>query len=92
MPGRIQVNHISGALLAILLLSHLLKTAQKNGTISRVVIVSSGTHFIAGIAERSFPNDAKILQTLSTKDFVEKRIFLQYPDSKGTLSITTDWH
>ncbi|KAJ3556541.1 hypothetical protein NM688_g1969 [Phlebia brevispora] len=41
----LQINHLSTALLSILLLPNLARTARANGTLSRLVIVSSESHF-----------------------------------------------
>ena len=82
--ARVQVNHVAGALLAVLLTPSLLKTAQKNGTVSRIVIVSSGGHFKAELARRNFERNVKILETLSDPEFCagENVMLQRYFDSK----------
>lgn len=44
---RLQVNYLSTALLSILMLPHLIKSAMSTDA-SRLVIVSSEAHFLAG--------------------------------------------
>ena len=61
--NRIKVNHLGTAMLAVLLLPYLMKTAnvtskEENPTLPRIVVVSSGVHFWVKITdeERESPN------------------------------------
>jgi len=79
----LQVNHLSGALLVLRLLPTLLKTAEKNGTVSRIVVVSSGTHAWSKFDYSRIPRDASVLETLSSKEFSTPTVMkARYPDSK----------
>lgn len=79
----IQVNHLAGTLLAFLLLPNLLRAAQKKNTISRIVTVTSNYHRSTKLGDNRIPRDAKVLETLSSREFctpiaMERR----YADSK----------
>ncbi|KAJ7584587.1 hypothetical protein C8J56DRAFT_1166630 [Mycena floridula] len=76
----IQVNNLSPELLAILLLPKMLETAKKFPTVPRIVVTTSGTHYLT-----DFPKEAiespNIHQKLSDNDFctpaiLAKRYFL----------------
>ena len=80
---RLQVNYVSHALLAVLLLPRLLKTATKNGTLSRVVFVTSGAHFSAGLPSNPLPSHVKTIQALSTLEYSDAlRMAKRYTDAK----------
>ncbi|THH16049.1 hypothetical protein EUX98_g9365 [Antrodiella citrinella] len=80
----IQVNHLSGALLALRLLPILLSTAQNNKTVSRVVVVSSLVHRSVDFGPARIPSDAKLLETLSRRidNYTEDVMIVRYRDSK----------
>ena len=75
---RIQVNHLSGMLLTILLLPCLLK-AVSSGTSPnpRVVVVSSEVHYWAKFTKAEVESD-KILQKISDKDHCTSRWGIPY--------------
>ncbi|KAJ3525459.1 hypothetical protein NM688_g8399 [Phlebia brevispora] len=78
----LQVNHLSTALLSILLLPNLVRTAQKNGTRSRLVIVSSDTHFWTKFNEELLDSPS-ILEKLNDKQYcVTGGMAHRYPDTK----------
>ena len=64
----IQVNHLSTALLSLLMLPHLLKTTKSSSITPRLVIVSSEVHYLTNISkiERDSPD---ILEKLSDKEY-----------------------
>ncbi|THH32602.1 hypothetical protein EUX98_g1572 [Antrodiella citrinella] len=66
--AQVQVNHLSGSLVALRLLSTLLATAEQNKTISRLVIVSSGAHYPAKLGVDRFSAGTEILKTLSAPE------------------------
>jgi len=84
---QIQVNHLSNALLSLLLLPVLSKTAtQSPGSHPRLLIVSSGLHKRADFGSTRFPEGRNILTTLNdvqelnTKD--ESTTAPRYGDTK----------
>lgn len=73
---RLQINHLSTALLSILLLPRLVE-ADSAGSIPRIVIVSSYLHCLAQFGEDPKVIDsAGILQTLNDKTYCTKYFFL----------------
>lgn len=79
--SRLQVNHISAALLTLLLLPNLLQSAEKSGDLSRVTIVSSGNHATKKFTKEDIPGD--ILAHLNNEKFFEGKVLLgRYPESK----------
>ncbi|KAH8079435.1 hypothetical protein BXZ70DRAFT_960958 [Cristinia sonorae] len=74
----VQINHLSSALLTLLLLPHLLKTAQKKGTLARVVAVSSTTYKGVALGHERVPAGSKIIPTLSSDEDMTNR----YAESK----------
>jgi len=78
----VQVNHLSGALLALRLLPVLLATGNKNKTTSRLVIVTSGTHESVNFGPERIPKDAKLMQTLSSGEDGTKNMSLRYRETK----------
>lgn len=85
---RLQVNYVSHALLAVLLLPRLLNTATKNGTLSRVVFVTSGAHFSAGLPSNPLPNHLKTIEALSTLEYSDAiRMAKRYTDAKRMSSV-----
>ncbi|KAJ3556540.1 hypothetical protein NM688_g1968 [Phlebia brevispora] len=78
----LQVNHLSTALLSILLLPNLVRTAQQNGTHSRLVIVSSDTHFWTKFDEELL-DSPNILRKLNDKEYcVTQGMAHRYADTK----------
>jgi hypothetical protein len=75
---RIQVNHLSGMLLTILLLPCLLK-AVSSGTSPnpRVVVVSSDLHYRGKLTKAEVESN-KILQKISDKDYCTSRWGIPY--------------
>ncbi|TCD63921.1 hypothetical protein EIP91_004768 [Steccherinum ochraceum] len=63
----VQVNHLSGALLSLLLLRTLLQTAYRHKTTSRLVIVSSGVHQDVHFGPNNMPEGKGVLETLSSE-------------------------
>jgi len=63
----LQVNHLSTALMSILLFPHLLRTAKDASTAPRLVIVSSEVHYLVNISKelQDCPN---ILEKLNDKE------------------------
>ena len=57
----LQMNHLSGALLTQLILRRLVKTSEKNGTLSRVITVTSDVHAIENLGKERIPSDVNSL-------------------------------
>ncbi|KXN84241.1 WW domain-containing oxidoreductase [Leucoagaricus sp. SymC.cos] len=59
----LQVNALSGSLLALLLLPHMFETAQRFNTTPRIVVVSSEVHYWASIEDKVFesPNAFELM-------------------------------
>ncbi|KAL4250016.1 hypothetical protein ABKN59_005941 [Abortiporus biennis] len=74
----VQVNHLSLALLTILLLPRLLETAKSHSHVSRIVSVSSKTHFWTTFKEERMPFN-QVIHTLSSSDTPMEH---RYPDTK----------
>jgi len=83
----LEVNHLSNALLTLLLLPQLAKTTENTGGYVRVVIVASGTHTWTDFSKERIPS-GKVLATLNDKEFIDKTnaMEVRYPASKCTLS------
>ncbi|KAF7299129.1 hypothetical protein MIND_00861400 [Mycena indigotica] len=64
----LQVNCLSMPLLALLLLPHMVKTAEQYGTVPRIVVVASEVHHWASI-ERRVVEGPNILGTLGSKEY-----------------------
>ncbi|KAJ3525458.1 hypothetical protein NM688_g8400 [Phlebia brevispora] len=78
----LQVNHLSTALLAVLLLPNLVRTAQKHGTHSRLVIVSSDTHYWTKFDEEML-DAPSILRKLNDREFCTTEVMAhRYYDTK----------
>jgi len=75
---QIQVNHLSGALLTLLLIPQLAKTAVNTGGHARVIVVSSGAHRTGDFSAKRIPN-TQVLATLNDPTFPTR---INYPDSK----------
>ncbi|KAK7687179.1 hypothetical protein QCA50_009683 [Cerrena zonata] len=73
----LQVNHLSAGLLTLLLLPNLVRAAEKSGDLSRVTVVSSGTHAWAKFTENEIPGN--ILETLNDE---AQGISTRYPQTK----------
>jgi hypothetical protein len=67
-----QVNHLSTALVSLLLLPIMTKTAKTYGTASRLAIVSSEMHYMAKITSTLMAAPA-IFETLASKEYSTKR-------------------
>ncbi|PSS17125.1 hypothetical protein PHLCEN_2v3230 [Hermanssonia centrifuga] len=80
----LQVNHLSTALLALLLVPALARTAKANATHSRLVVVASDTHFWTKFGEELKPENAPgILEKLNERAYCTQEIMeTRYPDSK----------
>ncbi|KZP17994.1 short-chain dehydrogenase [Athelia psychrophila] len=72
----LQVNHLGTSLLSLLLLPSLLRTANEASTVSRLVIVSSDSHYFADITkeEQASPN---ILAKLNSKEYCTTSVMQQ---------------
>ncbi|KAJ3556542.1 hypothetical protein NM688_g1967 [Phlebia brevispora] len=78
----LQVNHLSTALLSILLLPNIARTARANGTLSRLVIVASETHFWSKFDDELL-DAPSLLRTLSDKEYCTPQVMeRRYPDTK----------
>ncbi|GAB5592685.1 hypothetical protein Unana1_07585 [Umbelopsis nana] len=66
----LQVNVISTALLAVLLLPKLYATADEHGVTPRLSIVSSGVHAVLPLPK--MPEDAKVIEWLNTEENYNK--------------------
>ncbi|KDQ11369.1 hypothetical protein BOTBODRAFT_35450 [Botryobasidium botryosum FD-172 SS1] len=64
----IQVNHLSTALLSVLLLPTLQKTAQDTNTMPRLVIVSSAMHYWAKLQVKELQQE-DLIKALSSEEF-----------------------
>ncbi|KDQ09164.1 hypothetical protein BOTBODRAFT_37246 [Botryobasidium botryosum FD-172 SS1] len=70
IESNIQVNHISTALVAILLYPLLLDTATKYSVHPRLVVTTSGAHYLANF-DSTVLNAPNILEFLGSKDYCE---------------------
>ncbi|KAJ7663864.1 hypothetical protein DFH06DRAFT_1393669 [Mycena polygramma] len=68
----LQVNHLSTSLLALLLLPVMIKTAQQNSTTPRIVLVSSGMHYLVEI-EKGLYESQDMLRTLGGPEYRYKQ-------------------
>ncbi|KAK7055882.1 WW domain-containing oxidoreductase [Favolaschia claudopus] len=64
----LQVNHLSTAFLALLLLPTMIKTAQEHSTVPRIVIVDSELHYMATLS-KPLLKDPHLLKTLSSVEY-----------------------
>ncbi|PSR98926.1 hypothetical protein PHLCEN_2v4246 [Hermanssonia centrifuga] len=80
----LQVNHLSTALLALLLVPALARTAKSNSTHSRLVIVASNTHSWTQFGEDLKPENApSMLEKLNERAYCTQKVMgTRYPDSK----------
>ncbi|GJE88262.1 NAD(P)-dependent dehydrogenase [Phanerochaete sordida] len=79
----IQVNHLSTALLSLLLLPNMASAAQKHQCNSRLVIVTSEVHFLVDIGNELQSSSKGILRTLSDREFcTPARFSKRYEESK----------
>jgi retinol dehydrogenase-12 len=69
---RIQVNHLSTALVSLLLLPIMTKTAKTYGTASRLAIVSSEMHYMAKITPTLMAAPA-IFEAMASKEYSTNR-------------------
>lgn len=65
---RLQVNCLSTPLVALLLLPHMLRTAQEYSTVPRLVVVASEVHYWASIP-KSVLESGKILATIGSEEY-----------------------
>ena len=72
----LQVNHLATALLSLLLMPNLIRTAQAHGTISRMVIVSSDMHYSVKLEEELL-DAPSLLQKLSDKTYCTPEVMEQ---------------
>ena len=80
---RLQVNHLSTALLSLLLLPNMAKAAQEHKSHARLVLVSSEMHFFARISEDLKVAPSGILKTLNDPQFcTPERFRSRYPETK----------
>lgn len=87
LSSSLQVNHLSTALLSLLLVPNMLKAAELHSSASRLVLVSSGLHFLVDI-DRELVQSA-ILQTLGQKEFcTDAEMRRRYPVTKRTYTLT----
>ena len=83
---RLQVNHISGALLTLLVLPNLLRSAEKSGDLSRITLISSGTHKWKNFPKGEF--SAGILATLNDSAYFASQVnTATYPHTKREFKI-----
>ncbi|KAJ7173561.1 hypothetical protein C8R46DRAFT_1083145 [Mycena filopes] len=68
----LQVNCLSGPLLALRLLPAMIKTAQEHSTVPRIVVVSSEVHYYKDI-EKKVCENPDILKTLGSSEYCTKR-------------------
>lgn len=79
-----QINHLSGALLTFLLTPNMVRAAEAKSGYARLVIVSSGVHYVTSFG-CEFTSDRGIIETLSDKEFCTKKYMARrYNDSKRT--------
>ncbi|CAL1707381.1 unnamed protein product [Somion occarium] len=76
----LQVNHLSLALLSLLLLPTLARTAQTSSGLSRLVIVSSDTHAWTTFDKDRIPGS--VLETLNDVSFFDAQAGKSYSDTK----------
>ncbi|KZV90061.1 NAD(P)-binding protein [Exidia glandulosa HHB12029] len=72
----LQVNHLSTALLSILLVPLFVKTAQTYSVKPRLVIVSSATHFMYTIPESALKTP-KLIETFTSEKFCDEKHMAQ---------------
>ncbi|KZV80721.1 NAD(P)-binding protein [Exidia glandulosa HHB12029] len=72
----LQVNHISTALLCILLVPLLNKTAQTFSVFPRIVIISSEMHFFATVEDKVRARP-RLLETLSSQEYCTQKHMAQ---------------
>ncbi|KAJ7121973.1 hypothetical protein C8R43DRAFT_1148794 [Mycena crocata] len=71
------VNSLATPLLALLLLPHMLRTAQEHATLPRLVVVTSDLHYWADIP-KNIRESNKILATLGSAEFcTPKQVIMQ---------------
>ncbi|KAJ7649105.1 hypothetical protein DFH06DRAFT_558007 [Mycena polygramma] len=85
----LQVNYLATSFAVLLLLPTIVKTAHENGTISRVVVVSSELHYDVVIEKEALANPGNILRTLSSAQYLKqgKRMQNHYSITKRRFTI-----
>ncbi|KAJ6537643.1 hypothetical protein B0H19DRAFT_961692 [Mycena capillaripes] len=80
----LQVNHLATSFAALLLLPAILRTAHENGTVSRIVFVSSELHYDVVIEKEALSKQGSILRTLNSPEFLKptRRMREQYSITK----------
>ncbi|KAJ6457409.1 hypothetical protein C8R47DRAFT_1247288 [Mycena vitilis] len=71
----LQVNHLATSLLALLLLPVMVKTAQQHSTTPRIVVVSSGMHYLVEM-EKSLCESEEMVRTLGSPEYQFKHTLL----------------
>ncbi|KAJ6584790.1 hypothetical protein B0H19DRAFT_926764 [Mycena capillaripes] len=71
----LQVNCLSMPLLSMLLLPHMVRTAQEYSTVPRIVVVASEVHFWASIEKRVL-DSPNILTTLGSAEYCTPKVRL----------------
>jgi hypothetical protein len=80
---RLQVNHLSTALLSFLLVPNMLKAAELHASSSRLVIVASEMHFVTHFDEAMIRSG--IVAKLNDKEYCTPEVMsARYPASKRT--------
>ena len=82
VQNSLQVNHLATALLSLLLLPNLVRAGKTNGTMSRLVVTSSDTHYWTKLDEEVLRAD-DILQKLNDKKYCTPQVMARrYLDTK----------
>lgn len=79
-----QVNHLSNSLVSLLLLPRLVESAKKHSSLSRLVIVSSGTHEWVDLSAQK-TGSGKVLEYLNRPESFQAQV--RYPTTKRTFII-----
>ncbi|KAK7039386.1 WW domain-containing oxidoreductase [Favolaschia claudopus] len=72
----LQVNHLSTAFLALLLLLTMVKTAQQYSTVPRIVCVNSDMHYMVKLS-KSLQKDPHLLKTLGSAEYCKNAKVMQ---------------
>ncbi|KAJ6586340.1 hypothetical protein DFH09DRAFT_1432174 [Mycena vulgaris] len=80
----LQVNHIATSFAVLLLVPIMLRTATDHATLPRIVLVSSGLHYLVKIDEEARTKPGRILETLGSPEYCTpgKRLREQYSITK----------
>ncbi|TCD63927.1 hypothetical protein EIP91_004774 [Steccherinum ochraceum] len=66
---QVQINYLSSALLSLLLVPTMLRTAEKTGRFSRLALVSSRQHFRVSFDADNFPQTRSIVEVLDSEEY-----------------------